>query len=327
MVTTWIPKLDTRFGDDNHHHHDQSEETTTIVPVEEESETPTTVPSTTEETTIPTTPMETTTFGIDEETTINNQHALFFLEPWLSHTKHVQNGTNNVEDTPSTELTFTTDSLTTLLSNSTSTTIEYLETTEPNKGQETTTNSDDLMGSEDFPGTSLIRFPTENEEVKPSTIHQIAKVSQNPFLPYADRFHHDSSSSLDFEQYLNSRGADLKGNDRFVFKNNQDNLGTDPKNGEYKTHANHDRFQSFNRRNRDKNNVLWSLPPSWSESSPQKPIVLRFSRRSGNSRHLLEEHFGPKTDSMQSYYREVPTEDFSYIFGLDPKHMRKRNRR
>ncbi|CAG9858610.1 unnamed protein product [Phyllotreta striolata] len=66
-----------------------------------------------------------------------------------------------------------------------------------------------------------------------------------------------------------------------------------------------------NRRNRDRNNGLFMLPPRWSDSSYQRPVVLRFSRKHA---YLDMEQF-----KKPNYYRSIPTDDFAYLFKFKHK--------
>lgn len=346
----------------------------------------------------------TTTLDIFEtDTTISDQHALFFLKPSLSNTKHVQNGTNNAEDTPvitsgDHSIIISNHSLTTLPSNSILT-VNTSSNLSNNKrhvvevnlkndqddqikvpvAMEAVVDPGDLTASEHH-SSDFVRFPNTGEEtlITRTDYVQFPEKITHQFLPhvnsntYASQFQHGilPSSNVEhstfpyannnpskaqtseqfsalFNEYLHSRGADLKGSERFVFKTHDSvpevtfpgNLESTLKQAAHKTHANHDQVQLndgygsvindrvYNHRNRDKHTSLWSLPSSWSESSPQKPIVLRFTGRSGNGRHLLEELLLPHTQNSQAIYREVPSEDFSYIFGIDHNHNRRRNHR
>ncbi|KAG5876031.1 hypothetical protein JTB14_018318 [Gonioctena quinquepunctata] len=65
----------------------------------------------------------------------------------------------------------------------------------------------------------------------------------------------------------------------------------------------------FNRRNRDRHNGLFF--PRWSQSSFQKPVVLRFSRKNA---FLNTNQFG-----NQEYYRSIPTDDLAYLFKFKHK--------
>lgn len=64
--------------------------------------------------------------------------------------------------------------------------------------------------------------------------------------------------------------------------------------------------RSFNRRNRDKSNSMFLLPPRWSQPNFQKPLVLRFSRKHA---YLDEEQF-----KHPDYYRAVPMDDYAFLF-------------
>lgn len=303
--TTIEPTIKNRFLPDEDIEKSTTTEYTTVL-----SEKSTTDESTTPTiSTISTNPTETTTIHLESDTTTNsNQHALFFLEHSLTHTKHVQNGTNSTEDTP--EVSTTTDhDLTTTTTTTTDLSEGRLETTTP-----------DLEQSE-----SMIRFPTDEE-----TSHHLdyiknpEKITQQNLLPNSNvnTFETTKTPSTEqfqalFNEYINSRGADLKGTERFIFKDTENK----PKNDRY--HSGHESY--FNHRNRDKNSNLWTVPPSWSQTSPQKPLVFHFSRRS-NGRHLLEEQI----HNPREFYREVPSKEFSYFFGINPMdtaQSRRRNRR
>ncbi|CAG9824916.1 unnamed protein product [Phaedon cochleariae] len=71
----------------------------------------------------------------------------------------------------------------------------------------------------------------------------------------------------------------------------------------------------FNRRNRDRHNGLFFLPPAWSEAqtSYDKPIVLRFSRKKLQG--------DAKTVQNNEYYRSIPTDDFAYLFKFKHKQL------
>lgn len=237
---------------------------------------------------------ETTTLEIDADTTESSQHALFFLEHSLLNATHKENVSTSTDGTRDV----------------TTTTNDPITTTELNQGQTTITTH-----------RNLIQFPTESSQYI-DYVKNPQKITQANILPHINRyvsnFNFNDATTIPsteqfqalFNEYINSRGDDLKGTERFVFKTHEDR----PK---------HDQFHSihngFNHRNRDKHANLWSLPPSWSESSPKKPIVLRLPRRS-NGRHLLEEQI----HHSQEFYREVPREDFSYIFGINPHERRSR---
>ncbi|XP_018563608.1 uncharacterized protein LOC108905290 [Anoplophora glabripennis] len=64
--------------------------------------------------------------------------------------------------------------------------------------------------------------------------------------------------------------------------------------------------RNFNRRNRDKSNSMFLLPPRWSQSNFQKPLVLRFSRKHA---YLDEAQF-----RHPDYYRAVPMDDYAFLF-------------
>ncbi|XP_028130622.2 uncharacterized protein LOC114326447 [Diabrotica virgifera virgifera] len=66
-----------------------------------------------------------------------------------------------------------------------------------------------------------------------------------------------------------------------------------------------------NRRNREKNNGLFFLPPRWTDSTYQRPVVLRFSRKHA---YLDMEQF-----KKPNYYRSIPTDDFAYLFKFKHK--------
>ncbi|KAF5302511.1 hypothetical protein FQR65_LT00883 [Abscondita terminalis] len=297
------PTIVNRFLIDDGEEDTTTETTTTVLP----SETPTTTTTTDASTSIPTTTIpstETTTVQIDTDTTTsnnnhNNEHALFFLEHSLTNSEHVQNGKNSSKDTP--EVSTTTDNN---LTTTTDLSEGRLETTTP-----------DLEQSE-----SKIRFPTDVDYIK-----NPEKITQHDLLPNSNNvntFEPTKTPSTEqfqalFNEYINSRGADLKGTERFIFKDSENK----PKNDRY--HSGHESY--FNHRNRDKNSNMWTVPPSWSQTTPQKPIVFRFSRRS-NGRHFLEEQI----HNPREFYREVPSQEFSYFFGITPadsKQPRRRNRR
>lgn len=71
----------------------------------------------------------------------------------------------------------------------------------------------------------------------------------------------------------------------------------------------------FNRRNRDKNNGAFLLPPKWNPSTFQKPLVLRFSRK-----HAFMDNNDFKSPA---YYRSIPPDDFAYLFKFKQKRIRR----
>lgn len=73
---------------------------------------------------------------------------------------------------------------------------------------------------------------------------------------------------------------------------------------------------ALNRRNRDKNNGLFLLPPRWTDSNYQRPVVLRFSRKHA---YLDMEQF-----KKPNYYRSIPTDDFAYLFKFKHKQSDRR---
>uniref|UniRef100_A0A1Y1JT37 Uncharacterized protein n=1 Tax=Photinus pyralis TaxID=7054 RepID=A0A1Y1JT37_PHOPY len=226
------------------------------------------------DTTLSTIPPETTTLEMETDTTESSQHALFFLEHSLLKATHKRNDANATEAPTTT-------------------------TTDLNQPPTITTTY-----------RNAIRFPTESSHYI-DYIKNPETITQANLLPHVNRHVSNFNDATTvpsteqfqalFNEYISSRGDDLKGTERFVFKTQEDR-------------TKHDRFNTahhgYNHRNRDKHANLWSLPPSWSESSPKKPIVLRLPRRS-HSRHLLDHH-------SQEFYREFPREEFSYIFGINP---------
>lgn len=74
--------------------------------------------------------------------------------------------------------------------------------------------------------------------------------------------------------------------------------------------------ETSNRRNRDKNNGLFMLPPRWSDDNYQRPVVLRFSRKHA---YLDMEQF-----KKPNYYRSIPTDDFAYLFKFKHKQSNRR---
>lgn len=71
----------------------------------------------------------------------------------------------------------------------------------------------------------------------------------------------------------------------------------------------------FNRRNRDKHSSVFMLPPKWSPSAFQKPLVLRFSRK-----HAFMDNNEFKNPT---YYRSIPSDDFAYLFKFKQKRIRR----
>ncbi|KAF5285791.1 hypothetical protein FQA39_LY04252 [Lamprigera yunnana] len=263
------------------------------------SETPTTtINEFTTITTMPTTtpatdPTETTTLQIESDTTNSDQHALFFLEHSLLNTEHVQNGKNSTEDTP--EVTTTTAD-------------NNLTTSELSEGQFETTTP--------HRSENIIRFPTDDETSSSSHYNKRPEMfTDSHVLPQSSSFETTKTPTTEqfqalFNEYLNLRGADLKGTERFIFKNRDETTHYMSQDGR------------FNHRNRDKNSNLWTVPPSWNQSNSHKPLVFRFSRRS-SGRHLLEEQLL----HAREFYREVPAKDFSYFFGFNSMDHRRRNHR
>lgn len=263
----------------------ESAKVTTVLSSEMSTLSTINITASTIDTTLSTILPETTTLEMETDTTASSQHALFFLEHSLAKTTHIQKDANDPEAT-------------------TTTTNDPITTTELNEPQTTYRNA--------------IRFPTESSQYI-DYIKNPEAITQANLLPYVNRQVSNFNDATTvpsteqfqalFNEYISSRGDDLKGTERFVFKTQED-----------RTKQDRTPYSGYNHRNRDKHANLWSLPPSWSESSPKKPIVLRLPRRS-HGRHLLEHH-------SQEFYREFPREDFSYIFGINPnRRNERRNRR
>ncbi|XP_056634609.1 uncharacterized protein LOC130443793 [Diorhabda sublineata] len=146
----------------------------------------------------------------------------------------------------------------------------------------TTTSSSNLVRFPDEPETktliqSRVKFPSDDEAL----LSQIPpSVNHNP------RSIHESQQSdepiIDF--------------DLIKFRDSTSRLPED----------------ALSRRNRDKNNGLFVLPPRWTDSNYRRPVVLRFSRKHA---YLDMEQF-----KKPNYYRSIPTDDFAYLFKF--KHKR-----
>lgn len=180
---------------------------------------------------------------------------------------------------------------------------------------------EDLTPSENTRHTAnFVRFPaSENLHHLPlsSSIQDHDRTTQN-IKPSTQR----EFESL-FQDYIQRRGADLRANERHIFGpfNQQHHTKLDPI-SRFKHQHGHDRLeisttsdQIANHRNRDKHSNLWNLPINWSESSPQKPIVLKFLNRPGSIRMSNENLYRHRHNS-EGIYREVSPEELSYIFGL-----------
>lgn len=105
-----------------------------------------------------------------------------------------------------------------------------------------------------------------------------------------------------YEDYIISRGSDLKANERHIFKSQ-----TVPTNNNNNLH--HQRIQqaefALNHRNRDKH--FWNLPTDWGDVN-----VIVSNRQSPLNDVNLQQ---PKVNQEQIYNRQVPPAELSYIFG------------
>lgn len=146
-----------------------------------------------------------------------------------------------------------------------------------------------------------IRFPEENEPLKPSNNQQLTDM---------------------FEDYVLGHSANLKPYERHIFRHRGTPPSADIEYDQYVAadirHKSHDRRQyqgaNFNHRNRDKWNWNAQQPPFKEKSEELSPIVLRFSNRAENTKHGGD-IFQRTRQNSESIYRNVP-EDLSYIFGL-----------